>query len=184
MTNKQFIELKQDYIDHIKKYVGEEGGIFPHISVFAESKNSKVEEEKPAIIHIPIPDDIMSDDYGKEVFVTKIVPKIFSKIKETFVPYAVAWASEAWMRTVEKGSDFDIDKDDYKQLPIKKEILIITIETEDLQNAYIYDINREGKQINSDGELVDKVSLQLNEDIQNPDNLDGRFSGLLKKFKD
>jgi hypothetical protein len=81
-------------------------------------------------------------------------------------------------------SDFDIDKDDYKQLPIKKEILIITIETEDLQNAYIYDINREGKQINSDGELVDKVSLQLNEDIQNPDNLDGRFSGLLKKFKD
>jgi hypothetical protein len=184
MTDEQFIELKQDYIDHIKRYVVEEGGIFPHISVFADSKNPKIEEEKkPAIIHIPIPDEFMNDE-GKETFLKEIVPMVFSKIKEKFIPYGVGWASEAWMRTIEKGSDFDIDKDDYKKLPIKKEIVIITVETEDSKDALIYDINREGKQINSDGELVDKVSLVLNEDMKNPDGLDGRFSGLLKKFKD
>ena len=36
MIKKEFKELKEIYIEHIKKYMSETGGLFPHLTVFAE----------------------------------------------------------------------------------------------------------------------------------------------------
>ena len=38
MTDEQYEQLKKDYIDHIKEYVTDNGGLFPHLTVFADIK--------------------------------------------------------------------------------------------------------------------------------------------------
>jgi hypothetical protein len=182
MTDEQYTLLKEEYVSHIKSYVTSQGGLFPHLSIFADVKKpEKGEEDKPALIHIPIPDEYMEDDESKESFIKDVVPDLFSSIKKEFIPYGVAWAAEAWMRVADK--KFDADKDDYKKLPIRKEVIIITIESLNLEEAFLYEIKREGKQVNGDGELTDAISLISIEGMDKPDGLGGRFSGLFKKFK-
>lgn len=182
MTNDEFLSLKEDYIDNIEKYVKEEGSLFPHVSIFADFKNPKESEGKPAIIHIPIPDEYMENDNSKEEFVETVLPDIFSKVKEKFIPVAVGWASEAWMRIADKKENVT----DYKKLPIKKEVIIITIEANKEMNfsqCALYEIKRNGIQVNSDGELKNNVTLEFLEGMD-PKEMGGRFSQLLSKFKD
>lgn len=186
MTNEQYLTLKEDYINHIKGYVNEEGGLFPHLTIFAEVRHPEInEEEKPAIIHIPIPDNFMINDESKDRFVTEIIPDLFSSIKEKFIPYGIAWSSEAWVRTINKIKDSD-DKipENWKEFPIKKEVIIITIESATEKECIIYDIKRKGQQINTNGELVDTVELIKNDNFSSPSGIEGRFSGLFNYFKD
>jgi hypothetical protein len=181
MTNEQFDVLKEEFISNIKSYVTECGGIFPHISVFADIKNPKEGEDKPALIHIPIPDEYMENDESKDIFVDEIFPKIATELKNRFTPTALAWTAEAWVRTMNKDGKMP---DDYKTLPVQKEVIIITIESDTNKECVIYDIIRSGKQITSDGDMVDIVELVESENLRHPDGLGGRFAGLFSKLKD
>ncbi len=82
MTREEYFDLQEDYINHILEYVKESGGLFPHISIFADIIKPKKEERgKPALIHIPIDDDFMKDEESKDYFVdVKIrIPTIILK---------------------------------------------------------------------------------------------------------
>lgn len=173
MTEEQFEELKTDYIENLEKYMSETGGLFPHISIFANKK----EDSKLSIIHVPIPDEMMSDR-GKDMFVDDIMPSIYKKVKEEFIPYGVGWASEAWLREADK----DADISNWKQIPIKKEVLFISIESELSSCTHVYEIKRNGKQVTEDGDIVDIVELKEISELTNPGNTEGRFSGLYKKL--
>jgi len=157
------------------------GGLFPHIVIFAEHKTPEENQPANSIIHIPIPSQYMDTENDKNELVDEIFPSIFKKVNETFIPSAIGWASEAWMRTA--GADFDIDKEDYKTLPIQKEVLFICIETANDSKTYVYEIKRNGQQINSDGELTDSIDLIEIPEMKNVDKTEGRFSGLYKKLK-
>jgi hypothetical protein len=181
MTEEKYQEIKEYYKEHLIDLISETGGLYPHLTIFADIKNpSKEDKDKPAIIHLPIPDKYMKDDDTKDEFVDEVLPDIAKKVKEEFIPQGVAWASEAWMRVVEK--DEEMPKN-WKKLPIKKEIVIVTIETDSKEEADIYEIKREGKQVTSDGNLVDKITLEKFEE-SSPSSIGGRFSGLFKNFKD
>jgi len=183
MTKEKYLTLQEDYIEHILEYVKDSGSLFPHISVFADIVTPKEDEkDKPALIHIPIDDKFMENEETKEKFVNDILPDVFKSLKKKFIPAGVAWASEAWMRTA--GADFDIDKDDWKSIKAKKEIIIITIESDFGDTCFMYEIKRTGSQVNSDGELVNIVDLVKLDELSTPDSIGGRFSGLFKKFKD
>jgi hypothetical protein len=187
MTQDQFNVLKEEFISNIKEYVIQNGGIFPHVSVFANAKKLKNEEEtKPALIHIPIPDELIIDDEGKDKFVDEIFPEIAKEIKKRFEPKALAWTSEAWVRTIDatKNPNFNDQKENWKNLPIEKEVIIITIESNDDKECVIYDIIRGGKSINTEGELVDTIELIELSNLSNPKGVEGRFSGLYSKLKD
>lgn len=182
MTAEQFNILKEDFITNIKEYVIENGGIFPHVSIFADIKNPESEDEnKPALIHIPIPDELMIDDEGKDKFVNNIFPKIAADVKKKFNATALAWTSEAWVRTASKEKPITTD---WKELPIEKEVVIITIESNYDKECVIYDIVRNGKQITPEGNMVDKIELIETKNLAHPDGLGGRFSGLFDKLKD
>lgn len=184
MKNKLFEELKEEYITHITNMIKDMGGIQPHITIFADQLDTS-EEDKPAIIHMFIPGEYIDTDKGKDEFVNKMLPEVAKKVKQDFKPQAIGWASEAWMRTAEKGSNFDIDKDDYKQLPIKDEVVFITVEDAEHQEIVVYKIKREGSQVNQFGDLVDKIELEPMENLtKTADSVAGRFSGLFKHFKD
>jgi hypothetical protein len=183
MTKEKYEDIKDDYVQHIIDYVENHGGLFPHISVFADVINPKDDEhkDKPALIHIPIDDDFMKDEESKDKFVDEILPDVFKTLKEKFIPQGIAWAAEAWMRIADKS--FDPDKQDYKKLPIKKEVIMINIESKNTNDCFIYEIQREGKQVNADGSLVDTVKLlKLDNMSGNMPVGGGRFTGLFNKF--
>ncbi len=177
MTKEHFETLKEEYIEHITEYVKDTGGLFPHISIFAEHKDKS--DTKPALIHVPISDEFMETDKGKDLFVDEMLPMVAKKVVEDFKVYAIAWSSEAWMRMADKDDDIT----DWKALPIKKEVIFITIETLDEKtDSVMYEINRKGQQVNSDGELTDHIELTKSE-MSGLGSVGGRFSGLLKHFK-
>jgi len=175
MTEKQLEEIKENYINHLKKYMSETGGLFPHITIFAEHLEEG--DDKPAIIHIPIPDEFMENDDSKDRFIEELMPELMIEIKKKFIPNGVAWASEAWMRTANK--DFNLEN--YKNLP-KQEVVFISIETKDNAETIIYEMIREGVQVNSDGDLTDKIELKEMHNIDKPEGTEGRFAGLYKKL--
>lgn len=181
MTDEQYQELKKEYIEHIEDTVNSNGGLFPHVSIFADQRNPDEDNDKPALIHIPIPDEYMVDDDAKDKFVSKVMPRIFKEVKKEFIPYAVIWASEAWLRIIEKGEE---EPEDYRSIPIKKEVIIITIGTKDTEQVKLYSIKRKGKQINLHGDMVDIVELESMEEMCQPSTFDGKFTHLFDKFKD
>ena len=182
MTDEQYEQLKKDYIDQIKEYVTNYGGLFPHLTVFADIKKpNKGEENKPAIIHIPIPDEWMESDEMKDKFVDHIIPDVFKDINTKFIPHVIGWAAEAWMRIADK--NFDPSKENWKNIPIRKEVIMINIESDRPSESIIYEIKREGKQVNSNGDLVDVIKLEQEFKDEMAPNTGGRFSGLFKKLK-
>jgi len=176
MTEKELEEVKQNYIEHIKKYMTEAGGIFSMITVFAESLDKK-EEDIPAIIHIPIPKEFLENDESKDEFIDELLPNIIREVKKKFKPLGIAWTAEAWMRKAAK----DFDSKNYEKLP-KQEVLFVCVETQNKSEALIYEIKRVGKQVNSEGDLTDTIELEIIEDIKQPEQIQGRFAGLYKKL--
>lgn len=177
MTTEEYDDLIEDYLNNIKKYMKEAGGLFPHITIFADKKEE--EDTNKAIIHIPIPPEYMESDGDKDELIEEVLPVIFKEVNKKFIPYAIGWASEAWMRTASKVDDIK----NYKDLPIKKEVLFITIETEDKTQCIFYEIKRVGLKVTSDAELTDEIDLIELKDLRQENNaMGGRFSGLYKKL--
>ena len=180
MTEEKYIDLKEGYLKNVKNYMQEEGGLFSHISLFAELKEKDGDDQKESIIHIPIPEKIANSDEGKEYFITKMIPEIASAVKEEFKITAVVWASEAWVRS----SKID-DKDafeNWKDLPIKKEVLMVSLESEFGNETNVYEIVRNGMKVTEDG-LSDSIELIKDEQLSGENlKFEGRFTGLYKKF--
>lgn len=184
MTTEKLQEIKQRYISHIKEYVIGAGSLFPHISILGTHKN---DQEKTAIIHIPIPSKFMEADGKKDEFLEDVLPEIAKKVRESFNIGAVAWAAEAWMRTVSK-EEYVPGLTDYKKLPIKKEVIILTFESANDNQALIFELKRLGKKVNEDGELIDQVELyeqpELSSSSESAITVGGRFTGLYKRITD
>lgn len=189
MDNQTFQDLKQDYVEHIKGYVNEFGNLFPHISIFADVKEPEPgEEDKPAIIHIPIPDEYMRDDKSKDKFVDLVLPEIIEHVKEKFNPIAIGWAAEATMRIV--GSLFDVKKDDWTKIPVSKDVIIICIDSKSTNNTFLYEIKHisddklSNLKVTKSGEFAERVELIEITGKNNNDmpNVGGRFSTLYKRF--
>lgn len=178
MTDEQFIEIKGEYFENMKRILLDTGNIQPTVTIIGLHK----EKQKPAIVHIPLPASIANSDRKKQMFVDEMIPELSKKVNERFTVDAVCFASEAWMRTAEK-DEFDPEVDNYKELPIKKEILIITIENKNGTECSIYEIKRNGKSVNPDGDIVDYIELEKLPDLEKPYSLtEGRFSKLYEKF--
>jgi len=159
--------MKDEYIDHLKTLMVEEGFIPPIITVFARN----LENDEKAVIHIPIPAEFMKDEESKNEFVEKVFPNVAKKVKEDFNPVALVWSAEAWMTIT------DEDEQD------KKEVIMISVETSKKQQSLIYEIKRNGMEYVKDKGLVEKIEL---DELINQSNLkaEGRFVGLFKNFKD
>jgi hypothetical protein len=176
MTQEQFIEIKEDYIQNMKDMLLETGNIQPMVTVIGDH----LEENKPALVHIPLPGKIANSDHGKQMFVDEMIPEISKEIRKKFEIKAIAWASEAWMREGLK-ENYDPIVDDYKKLPIKKEILIISVDTGVETENFVYEIIRMA--VSPEGDLVETIELvELPELSKKFDENSGRFGNLYTKF--
>ena len=180
MTKEEYSSLKENYIEHLTSMMSEMGGIPAHITVFADHLDPE-DSVKPALVHIAIPPEYMESEDSKDEFVDEKLPIAFKAMKKKFKPFCITWAAEAWVRIA--GADFDVDKQNWKAIPIKKEVVIVSMETEDTTETIIYNIHRNGKQVTKDGDLVDSVTLELDEDLNQGGAAGGRFTGLFRTFK-
>lgn len=180
MTPEKYEAMKADHIDYVTNYIKKEGNIFPCITIIADKINAD-EDEKSAIIHMPIGSEFLESSKAKDDFVDNIIPKVFKEVKQDFIPYATIWVAESWVRRADK--DFDFDKEDFTTLPISKEVVFILIETKDKEEAIVLEIKRSGMQVNEEGNMVDKIDLVPVEEYNDlPNKVGGRFSGLFKIF--
>jgi len=190
MDNQTLQDLKEDYIEHIKNYVNEFGNLFAHISIFADLKEPEPgEEDKPAIIHIPIPNEYMKDGESKDNFVDNILPEIIENVKEKFNPIAIGWAAEATMRVA--GSLFNVQKDDWTKIPVSKDVIIICIDSKSTNNTFLYEVKHisddklSNLKVTKSGEFAERVELiDITEKYQDNQikNVGGRFGSLYKRF--
>lgn len=181
MNHEEFQKLKNHYLEMVIKMITDSGHLSPSVTVLGEDR----EDGKPALCLVPIENKFMKNDAGKDYFINTVVPEVAEKIQELFEIKAVGWASEAWLRIV-KADNTNSEKPskDWKNAPIKAEVVIISIDSDDYKETTIKEIVRKGKQVNSEGELIDNIELK---DI--PDYTDipahaaeGRFTDLYKKF--
>jgi hypothetical protein len=181
MTSEEFKELKEGYLELVIKMITESGGLTPSFTILGTHKP----DGKNAICLVPIENKFMKDEQSKDYFIDIVVPEIAEKTRELIEIRAIGWASEAWMRVADKTTtDVDKLKKDWKSLPIKAEVLIISIDSEEFKETSIKEIVRKGKQVNEDGELVDHIELvDMSEYSGEPMHAaTGRFTDLYKKF--
>lgn len=180
MTTKEYNSMKEGYYEMVTKIMTESGELGPSITVLGIHK----EDGKNAIVHVPVPLKYMKDEDSKDEFMDEIVPKIAERVQEEFEIKAVAWASEAWLRVADKK---DMTKEEmlskWKDLPVKKEVLIISLDSENKNETVIKEIVRKGVQVNEDGELTDHIELiDMPEYSNGMPNAEGRFTNLYQKF--
>lgn len=178
MTEEKYKSLKASYVEFITRIIKDFGGLSPAVTILGIRKD----DQKNAIVHIPIPDYLMNSE--KDEFIDDVFPELATKVKEEFDVECVAWASEAWLRSIPKdettGEHFV--PDDWKNLE-KKEVLFITIESEKEEDVFVMEIIRLGQQVNAEGQLTDHIELKPMSDMSGtPEKIEGRFSGLYKKF--
>ena len=178
MNEQDYIEIKKSYIEFLTQLMTKNGGLGPSITVMGIHK----EDGKNAVVHVPIPSKFMKTDESKDEFVKDIIPEIAKKVAEDFTTTAVAWASEAWLRVIEKDKATTQQLQNWKNLPVKKEVLIISFESNNGTDTWIQEIVRKGKQVNEDGELVDQIELLELPEYADGVTGEGRFTGLLKIF--
>lgn len=181
MTTEEYNSIKKGYLELVTKIMTESGSMMSSFTVLGIQKD----DGKNAIVHVPIEPKFLKTEEAKEDFMNEVVPEIAKEIRERFDIKAVAWASEAWLRTADaKTTTREQLRQDWKSLPIKKEVLIITIESEDRNDIFISEIVRKGKQVNEDGELTDIIELvdlpEYNQEGMQAG--EGRFTDLYKKF--
>ena len=182
MTKEEFIEMKDGYIEFVTKMIIDTGSLGPSITILG----THLVDGKNAIVHVPIPPKYMKSGETKDEFVDEVLPDIAKKVSEKFTVLAVAWAAEAYMRIVDK-DDRKTEAEnivDWEKLPIKKEVLISTMDSKDHNDTYIMEIVRKGKVVNSEGELTDHIELVKIPELESDDVIvgDGRFAKLYQKF--
>jgi hypothetical protein len=180
MTDKDFNDMKDGYIKLVKGLMIENGGLEASITILGTHKS----DQHNAIVHVPIPNKYMKSEEMKDEFINVVVPDISEQINKKFDVKAVAWASEAWVRTLDnKNGERTKAPDNWKDLPISMEVLIVTIESEHHNESLILEIVRKGKQVNEEGELIDAIELTEHPEYKEGITTgEGRFTGLYKKF--
>ena len=188
MTEEQIKIIREDYLNFVTETVQENGGMGASITVFADVIDSK--DGKPALIEIPIPSEFLKDDSTKEHFVERVLPDLIKEFKKRFIAHSVLWTCEAWLRM---GSKEDIDSiENYKDIPIKTEAIVIIIDSKNEKEALVYEIVRPALSVSNSGELVEQEQKNKVELVEMPElcsvfkdeGFSGRFSNLYKKFTD
>jgi hypothetical protein len=180
--------LKNEHIDFIKNNIQTYGEFYPCITIFSELK--EINEDEPdlkfGMVHIPIDRKFLQDDESKDNFIKEVVPNIFKEIQKTFIPHAVLWCSEVWMRRMPKKDKItQEDIDELYKNGEKIEAVFITMESKNKNETFVYEIIRNGVQVSPDGDLVDKIQLKKSNEFDHitKENIGGRFSNLFGLFK-
>lgn len=179
MTEKQSKILSEEELKEllffINSSINDYGNIDPifYIGLLKEGKKIKA--------LAPVPSEFMKNNSTKNIIVEHMLPQISEKIKEDNLIFEyIIFISEAWVRGGDKEQLKNVE--DLHSLPITSEIIMINIESFEHKEMITYEIIRNGKVVNSKGDMIDNVTLERNEILENG-HITGRFTNLAQIFK-
>lgn len=183
MTEEAYIELVDVYKNKIIEIVNKTGNLPANISLFVEKKEDKDGSTNPDVLIMEIPDQFMVSDESKDFFVDMILPSIFKKFSEKYTISGIGFTSESWLREATQEQLDEVD--DYKDLPIKKEIVVMGLDSDIKSETIIYDIKNLGLQVSGEKSgFIKNVELVVNPALSGLITVSGRFVNLYKKMKD
>jgi hypothetical protein len=178
--DEEIKKFKAEHIRNIKDNLVENGGIAPHFTMFCFKTDPSLEgNDRYAIRVFEVP-GIFLEEAGKEMLTKILIPLVIEKFEKegNLIPICISWASEAWIRKGERGQEHMRD-----QLP-KEEGIIATFETISTSNFFSVVFTREGKRVNSEGEMVDNIVFgdEKSSDDRDCSSVGGRFQNLFNRF--
>jgi hypothetical protein len=177
-----------NYENHIKEFkvanvqmmqylLSKQGGLDPMIVVLVKEKNDDMN-----IVAVPVPGELLKNDQTKDVLAASIPTLLSMLAKEGKEPVCFSFSSEAWLRKSPEG--VTEVPDNWKDLP-KIECMISSYESADASEMEVFEIIREGKMANENGDLIDAIVLRpysISEDDEKPKSFKGRFFGAFQEF--
>lgn len=151
-------DFKEDYLEFIKENYYNDESLIPFITIVG----SEIKSNSPSIIHVPIPPEMLKSKEKEQQFISTVLPKVFSHIKEQFIPEMVVFCSYADI----KNENLSLD-----------DVLYICYETKDENSSDIFEIIENDMEISENGELKKEIKLEevkyegkinfINNDYQN-----------------
>lgn len=173
MESKEEIiqKYKEEQLKNIKEIISETGSL----GTYMQLVGTKQGVDKPIVVHIETP---FEDDDDKKLFLDDGIPMICKGLKqEEIIPLCVSFTAEAWMKLHDATTGKETEK---------KEVIIMTISSEDQDIMYVYEIIRHPYEVDESGELKSKVELSEQDVMDQYDGKRekpaGRFSNLYAKF--
>lgn len=150
MNKEELEKMRDEFVSSITRMVQGEGFLAPVVALFALN-----DEGKKTLMIIPLDGDYLTEK--KNIFLKRVVPALRERLDdEEFKVFAVCIASEAWARVAPV--DFKFSEDAVRELD-KEEIVIVTYMDDDSNSSVIFDMKRDGKAVNQEGEIIDYVTL-------------------------
>lgn len=175
-------EFKKKHLENIQTLMLNQGGLVPLIAVLCYD----TDVNEPMVMMVPIMTEEFKEE-DKQKVVSMIIPSLFKEMKERHKkPICFSFSSEAWLRKMDISHKPESEKKDvpenWRDLP-KVEGLITTFETADYSELHCSTMNRIGKQINDDGELVDQILLEKFDTGQGSSSkVEGKFADIFKRY--
>lgn len=150
MDKKQLEKMRSEFVRSITRMVQGEGFLSPVVALFALNA-----EDKDTLMIIPLEGDYLTNK--RRLFFDKIVPALKEKLDDqNFSIYAVCVASEVWARVAP--ATFEFSEEAVQELP-KEEVVIVTYMDHESLSTVMFDMKRDGKAVNQEGEIIDYVTL-------------------------
>ena len=177
-----------NYENHIKEFkvanvqlmqylLSKHGGLDPMIVVLVKESNDEMN-----VVAVPVPGEFLNNDQTKDVLASSIPSLLAMLTKQGKEPVCFSFSSEAWLRKTPEG--VTEVPDNWKDLP-KTECMISTYESADKSDMEVFEIIREGKMANENGDLIDAIVLRpysIGENGEKPKALKGRFHGAFQEM--
>lgn len=177
-----------NYTEHIKEFkianvqlmqylLSKHGGLDPMIVVLVKESNDEMN-----VVAVPVPGEFLDNDNTKDALAAAIPSLLTMLTKQGKEPVCFSFSSEAWLRKSPEG--VTEVPDNWKDLP-KTECMISTYESADESDMEVFEIIREGKMANENGDLIDAIVLRpysIGNDGEKPKSLKGRFHGAFQEM--
>lgn len=158
-------DYKKDHLATIRKMLQDNGMIYPTVSLLVLDKL----KNKTGIVLAPISVGSSDIKVDKQTLKDRIIPELAQELADKdFELLCFSFSSEAYLRKLDlkdtKGLSPKELIDKAKKVD-PREVLMVMFETEKNVSAYTSDIRKEGKVVNSEGDMIDNIITSEYEQI-------------------
>lgn len=192
MNKEKQKNMMSEFKDLMEKMLLDDGEVTPTLGIVAvKILPDEDDDDKPSdhLMICPLPDQLLSSKEVKVFLVEEVLPKLGRKIRaEGLKIIGVNFVYVGMVKTIPKDTLGDrtpeeIVPEDLENLKAK-EILFHSYQSKDMNVVQGYNIKREGKSVNEEGELIDNIKLVKSKELsttgKNKPEIGGIFSNLFE----
>lgn len=175
-------KFMNSHTEDIKEKLAEDGKLTPTVYMLGY----KVKDDAVGMIVAPIMGEIRANEMFEKFISEHVLPNLFKEAEKlNIVPLCFSMSFEAMMASVKLDDEELVEKvlgiDNIK----KVDGLVITFETKDSTFVKCFSIEKDGKSINGDGDLIDNMTFTPygGTDVESKITEGGRYKNLFNKYQ-